>query len=229
MKKILVSWSGGKDSAMMLFELQKSKEYEIAALLTTVTETYERISMHGVRNSLLDRQAELLGLPLVKMYIPKKASNDIYEANMEKILHEYQKKGVDNMAFGDLFLQDIKDYREKNLGKLGMTGIFPLWKRDTSQLIREFIDLGFKAVICCVDPKQFNAKFTGRFIDKAFLRDLPPSVDPCGENGEFHSFVFDGPIFNKPVELSVGEVVLRDSFYFCDLIPAEGTLISNGV
>lgn len=216
-EKILVSWSGGKDSAMMLYEIQKAGQYDIAALLTTVTESYERISMHGVRNRLLELQAESLGLPLCKMVIPMKANNDIYEANLRRILEQYQAEGVNSVAFGDLFLADIKEYRIKNLAKAGMTGLFPIWGRNTSDLVREFIQLGFKAVICCVDPKALPGEFAGRMIDEKFLGDLPASVDPCGENGEFHSFVFDGPLFKKPVRFSLGDVVLRDSFYFRDL------------
>jgi len=191
----------------MLYELQKNGQYEIAALLTTVTESYERISMHGVRNSLLERQAESLGLPLCKMYIPVKASNDVYEANLQKILRQYQAQGVNHVAFGDLFLADIKEYRLKNLSKLGMAGVFPLWGRNTSEMVKEFIQLGFKAVICCIDPKVLDPRFAGRTLDEDFLRDLPSSVDPCGENGEFHSFVFDGPLFKEPIKLSVGEIV----------------------
>lgn len=218
-EKILVSWSGGKDSSMMLYEIQKAGRYEIAALLTTVTESYDRISMHGVRNALLERQAESLGLPLCKISIPKKSTNEVYETRMKKTLEEYQAKGVNRVAFGDLFLADIKAYREKQLSKIGMTGIFPLWKKDTAKLLRKFIAFGFKAVICCIDPRTLDVRFAGRLIDEKFQTDLPPHVDPCGENGEFHSFVFDGPNFKRPIKFSIGEVVLRDSFYFCDLLP----------
>lgn len=216
-EKILVGWSGGKDSSMMLYELQKSGRYEIEALLTTVTETYDRISMHGVRNALLERQAEALRIPLCKVGIPTKCSNEIYEAKMREVMERYQSQGINSAAFGDLYLQDIREYREKNLARIGMTGIFPIWKRDTTEILKEFLNLGFKAVVCCVNPKLLDPSFAGRIIDKNFMNDLPSGVDPCGENGEYHSFVFDGPIFKEPVPISIGPVILRDSFYFCDL------------
>lgn len=217
-EKILLSWSGGKDSCMALYEVQRSQSYEII-ILTTVTEGYDRISMHGVRRMLLERQAESLGLDLTKVYIPRNATNEDYELRMKEVLTKHQKGGVSSVAFGDIFLEDLRRYREKNLSRVGMRGIFPIWRRDTSELIRRFIDLGFKAVVTCIDPKVLNPSFAGRVIDEDFISQLPAQVDPCGENGEFHSFVFDGPIFGKQIKFSVGEVVLRDSFYFCDLLP----------
>jgi uncharacterized protein (TIGR00290 family) len=222
-EKIMFSWSGGKDSAMSLYELQKISSIEISALLTTVTEGYDRISMHGVRRALLEQQARSLGLSLEKIYITKNATNDEYEAKMRANLMEYQSRGVSSVAFGDIFLEDLRKYREENLSKIGMKGIFPIWKRETTELANTFIDLGFKAIITCVDSKVLDKTFAGRIYDKQFLTDLPSSVDPCGENGEFHSFVYDGPMFRKEIPFTIGEVVLRDSrFYFCDLIPSNG-------
>ncbi len=219
-ERILLSWSGGKDSCIALYEIQKSKNYEIS-LLTTVTEGYDRISMHGVRRILLELQAESLGLHLSKIYIPKNATNEEYELRMKEALTKHQKEGVNLVAFGDIFLEDLRKYREENLSRIGMKGIFPIWGRDTALLIRRFIDLGFKAVVACVDPRVLDPSFAGRVIDNDFIRQLPAQVDPCGENGEFHSFVFDGPIFREKVKFSVGDVVLRNSFYFCDLLPDE--------
>ncbi len=219
-ERILLSWSGGKDSCMALHEIQKSNGYEIV-LLTTVTEGYDRISMHGVRRALLERQAESLGLHLVKVYIPKKSTQEEYELRMKEVLTKHQNEGANSVAFGDIFLEDLRRYREENLYRIGMRGIFPIWRKNTSELIRRFIDLGFKAVVTCVDPKALDPSFAGRVIDDDFISQLPVHVDPCGENGEFHSFVFDGPIFEREVKFSLGEVVLRDSFYFCDLLPDE--------
>jgi len=218
-KRVLVAWSGGKDSAMALYELQKQHDYEIVALLTTVTEDYDRISMHGVRRTLLEKQAESMGLQLEKVYITKNASNQEYEMKMKDALIKYKTRGVTVVAFGDIFLEDVRRYREANLSKIGMEAIFPIWGRDTTELAQKFIELGFKAIVTCVDSKFLDKKFVGRIYDDRFLCELPPSVDPCGENGEFHTFVFDGPIFRKRVEFKVGEIVLRDGrFYFCDLI-----------
>jgi uncharacterized protein (TIGR00290 family) len=217
-EKILLSWSGGKDSCMALYEIQKSNGYE-TALLTTVTEDYDRISMHGVRRTLLEKQAESLGLRLIKIYISKKSTQEEYELRMKEVLTNHQKEGVSSVAFGDIFLEDLRKYREENLYRIGMKGIFPIWRKNTSELIRRFIGLGFKAVVTSVDPKALDPSFAGMVIDDDFLSQLPVQVDPCGENGEFHSFVFDGPIFEKEVKFSSGEVVLRDSFYFCDLLP----------
>lgn len=220
MEKILFAWSGGKDSAMALYELRKNNDFEILALLTTVTEGYERISMHGVRKILLERQAESLGLFLEKIFISKKSSNEEYEAKMKDKLTDYRRRGVSSVAFGDIFLEDLKKYREENLRKVEMKGIFPVWKRDSAELARAFIALGFKAIITCIDSSVLDRRFAGRVFDEDFLTQLPPHVDPCGENGEFHSFVFDGPIFSKPILCQKGEVVLRDErYYFCDLLP----------
>jgi uncharacterized protein (TIGR00290 family) len=223
MKKILYSWSGGKDSAMALHELLKDDSCEIRALLTVVTQDYGRISMHGVREEMLKLQAESLGMPLEKVFITKNSDSKEYELRMKDILTRYKELGIEAVAFGDIFLEDLKRYREERLQEIGIEGIFPIWKRDTRELANTFIDLGFKAVITCVDSKALDGKFAGRFFDRQFLSDLPAGVDPCGENGEFHSFVYDGPVFKKPVPYDVGEVVLRDQrFYYCDILPKCG-------
>ncbi len=220
MSKVIVSWSGGKDSAMALHTIRASGAYDVLALLTTVTEGYDRISMHGVRRSLLEEQAKSLRLPVEKIYISQNASNEEYETKLREKLLFYQRQGVHSVVIGDIFLEDLRRYREDNLAKIAMKGIFPVWKRDTAELAREFIDLGFKAVITCVDSQHLGKEFAGRGFDRQFLADLPSDVDPCGENGEFHSFVYDGPIFEQPITHQKGEVVLRDNrFYFCDLIP----------
>ena len=214
MKKILYSWSGGKDSAMALHELLKEKAYEVAALLTVVTKDYGRISMHGVREELLELQASALGLHLEKVYISKNSDNKEYELRMKEVLMRYKKLGaVEAVAFGDIFLEDLKRYREERLEEVGMKGIFPIWKRNTGELANTFIDLGFKAVITCVDSKVLDGRFSGRLFDRQFLSEMPSGVDPCGENGEFHSFVYDGPIFRSPIPHELGETVLRDQRY----------------
>lgn len=219
-EKVLVTWSGGKDGAMALYELKKAGNYEVSALLTTVTSDYGRISMHGVRQSLLVQQATSLGYPLEQVFISKRASNEEYEAKMQEALEKYLKAGVSAVAFGDIFLEDLRKYREVNLSKMGMKAIFPIWKRNTTELAQTFVDLGFKAVITCVDSKVLDRRFAGRFFDKQFLSELPSNVDPCGENGEFHSFVNAGPIFREKLSYRLGDIVLRDNrFYFCDLIP----------
>lgn len=212
-------WSGGKDSTLALHQLVKSGEFEIATLLTTVTEDYDRISMHGVRTELLRAQAESLGFPLTLVTIPRGCTNEQYEAGMEAALRQFLARGVASVAFGDIFLEDLKLYREKNLAKLGMEGIFPIWKQDTRELVGRFIRLGYRAVLTCIDPRVLPPSFAGRMIDDEFVEDLPQKVDACGENGEFHSFVFDGPLFKEPIRIGRGESVDRDGFRFCDLTP----------
>ncbi|MFC1714121.1 diphthine--ammonia ligase [Candidatus Poribacteria bacterium] len=219
-KKVIASWSGGKDSAMALHEIQKTQDYEIVALLTTLTEDYDRVSMHGVRRVLLDRQAELLDIYLEKVLISKNTPSEKYEARIEEVLTKYATAGVSAVVFGDIFLENLREYRENNLSKIGMEGIFPLWERDTTELVHTFIDMGFKTITTCVDSKFLGKEFVGRTFDEQFLSELPSGIDPCGENGEFHSFVYDGPIFREPVPCTKGEIVLRDNrFYFCDVIP----------
>jgi uncharacterized protein (TIGR00290 family) len=218
---ILFCWSGGKDSAMALHALLQHNELRVVALLTTVTEGYDRISMHGVRRELLERQARSIGLPLHEVFIPQQCVNPIYEARMEEALRVHYDKGVRTVAFGDIFLEDLRAYREKNLARMGMTALFPIWKRDTRELIRALHSANFRAIAVCIDGKVLDRSFAGRELDQAFFRDLPPHADPCGENGEFHTFVFDGPIFHAPIPVRTGEIIQRDSFVFCDLLPLE--------
>lgn len=222
MEKVLFSWSGGKDSAMALHQILAGHEYQVAALLTTVTEDYDRISMHGVRRVLLEGQAESLGIPLEKVLISKQSSNEEYETKMEQTLTKYKESGVKSVVFGDIFLEDLREYREKNLARLGMKGIFPIWKRNTTELMQSFIALGFRAVTVCVDTQVVDKQFVGRPIDQQFIADFPKTADVCGENGEYHSFVYDGPIFGRGISYTLGEAVLRENrFYYCDLIPTE--------
>ncbi len=223
-EKVIFSWSGGKDSALALYELQKTKNYEIVSLLTTITQDYDRISMHGVRTILLEMQAESLGIPLEKVFITKDATNEQYERKMSEVMAKYPVAGISSVVFGDIFLEDLRKYREDNLSKIGMKGIFPIWKRNTAELAHEFIESGFKAVITCIDSNLLDRMFIGRTFDEQFLSELPSAVDPCGENGEFHSFVYDGPIFQQRILHTTGEVVLRENrFYFCDLLPLQNS------
>jgi uncharacterized protein (TIGR00290 family) len=221
-KGVLMAWSGGKDSALALGKVRAMDGYEVKALLTTVTADFDRISMHGVRRTLLHAQASSLGLPLEEVWIPKDASNEVYEAQMKAVLLKHRDdEGVVDVVFGDLFLQDIRGYREERLGQIGMRGLFPLWGLDTSKLSLEFVERGFRAVVCCTDPRRLGKEFCGREFDRSFLESLPPGVDPCGENGEFHTFTYAGPIFKDEVAITKGEVVLRDGFYFADLLPRD--------
>ena len=218
---VLFAWSSGKDSALAFYELQRGGQHDIRALLTTLTEGYDRISMHGVREALLDRQAASVGMDLAKVRIPRDSSMQEYENRMRQTLEHYRDEGVSSVAFGDIFLEDLRKDRQDKLAQVGMEAIFPIWRRDTAELASEFIDAGFKAVITCADSQMLDGAFAGRDFDRQFLSDLPESVDPCGENGEFHSFVHDGPIFFGKIPYEVGEIVLRDNrFWFCDLIPA---------
>jgi uncharacterized protein (TIGR00290 family) len=222
MEQVILSWSGGKDSAMALYELRRSGDYEVVALLTTVAREFERVSHHGVRVELLEEQAAAVGVALHKLYLPlDRCTNAEYEALMERTMLDFCGSGIRTVAFGDIFLADLRAYRERNLAKVGMRGLFPLWHRDTAELMRTFISLGFRAHLACVDGTKLRREFAGRAIDAPLLCNLPPEVDPCGENGEFHSFVYDGPIFRRPVCVTVGEVVSRDSRYFADLMPAD--------
>ena len=219
--RVLFAWSGGKDSAMALHEIRKDPDVEVDALLTTITRDYDRVSMHGVRRELLEKQAESIGLPLEIVFISSNSSNDDYEAAMRETLEKYAMQGVTAVAFGDIFLEDLRKYREDKLAQVGMTGIFPIWKRDTCELAREFISLGFKAIVSCADSQTGTGAFAGREFDDRLLAELPESCDPCFENGECHSFVYDGSIFREPIPVRTGEIVLRDDrFYFCDILPA---------
>ena len=222
MEKVLFSWSGGKDSALALHEIQKSQKYNITALLTTITRDYDRISMHGVRRVLLEKQARSIGVPLHEVFISKNGSNEEYASKMSEETLKFKQKGVSSVVFGDIFLEDVRRYREENLSAIAMKAIFPLWNMDTARLARSFLDSGFKAVVTCVDSKVLDKRFIGKIVDKQFLSDLPSHVDPCGEKGDFHTFVFDGPIFKEVVKFKKGEIVLRDErFYYCDLLPDD--------
>jgi uncharacterized protein (TIGR00290 family) len=214
-----LSWSGGKDSALALWRLRR-EQLEPEALITTVTENYDRISMHGVRRELLARQAQAVGLSLNEILIPPTCVNDVYEARMAQAFVTSPLSGVEAVAFGDLFLEDVRGYREQRLAAAGTRGLFPLWGQDTSALAREFLDAGFEATLVCVDPRALDPAFCGRPYDERLLAELPPGVDPCGENGEFHTFVSAGPIFAAPIACKTGEIVERDGFVFCDLTPA---------
>jgi uncharacterized protein (TIGR00290 family) len=206
---------------MSAWELQCSGKHEIAALLTTVTEDYDRISMHGVRGELLERQAESLGIPLHKVLIPKDCSNELYERRMSEAFSHFKSQGITKIAYGDLFLEDVKNYRDRQLAQTGMTGVYPIWMRDTTELVRTFIGLGFKAILACVDTQAIDASFAGREIDAHLLRDLPDGADPCGEYGEYHSFVYAGPIFRQSIACQAGERIMRSArFNYCDIMPA---------
>ncbi len=234
-----MNWSGGKDSALTLYHVLKEKQYDVKYLVTSCSQEYDRISMHGVRVSLLKRQAEAIGIPLKIMYVPTMPTMEAYDAAMAKLLTKFKNEGIEYSIFGDIFLQDLRKYREDRLAEVGLKGVFPIWKRPTTDLAREFIDLGFKSILVCIDEECLNASFCGRMIDDQLLSDLPPKVDPCGENGEYHSFAFNGPIFRNPVDFSMGEKVRRTyakpktipdnkdcvccktsdaAFWYCDLI-----------
>jgi len=222
-KPVLFCWSGGKDSALALHSLLRDPEFQVTGLLTTVTEGFDRISMHGVRRELLHRQADAIGLPVEEVFIPPQCPNTCYEARMAEAMHRCRGRGIQHVAFGDIFLEDLRAYREANLLQAGMKALFPIWKIDTRELAKRFLSEGFRAITACIDPRKLDPSFAGRELDAAFFRDLPSSVDPCGENGEFHTFVFAGPIFQYPIGVQAGRVVERDSFIFCDLLPAEST------
>jgi uncharacterized protein (TIGR00290 family) len=218
-EKVIVAWSGGKDSALALYEILNSGSYEVLELLTTVTKDYDRISIHGVRRVLLEQQAKALRIPLEEVFITKGASDAEYEGELLKTLKRHRDNGVFSVVFGDIFLEDVRKYRERILEKVGMNGILPLWKKDTKELALKFINLGFKAIITSIDSNVLGKDFVGREYDEQFLSDLPADVDPCGENGEFHSFVYDGPIFHESVSFTKAENVLRENrFYYCDLL-----------
>jgi uncharacterized protein (TIGR00290 family) len=243
-EKIVFCWSGGKDSALALNRVLRDERYEVVSLLTTCNDHFQRVSMHGTRVELLDRQAASIGLPLEKIFVSQRSSNEEYQQKMSACLLAHQARGVIGCAFGDIFLEDLKRWREDNLAGIGMRGIFPIWKEDTNGLMREFFRLGFGTIICCVNDAYLDETAVGRQIDEEFIRILPPNVDPCGENGEFHSFAFAGPVFKEPVKFKVGEKVYRPvevthpvdansayvcpttgpratkGFWFCDLLPA---------
>jgi uncharacterized protein (TIGR00290 family) len=224
---VLFCWSGGKDSAMALHVLGQDGRFHIVSLLTTVTEGFDRISMHGVRRELLLQQVRSIGLPLQEVRIPPQCSNRLYEQRMEEALRVHYAAGVRKVAFGDIFLEDLRAYRENNLARIGMTALFPIWKRDTRELVRYFRVHQFRSVAACIDPRILPRTFAGRELDPSFFAELPPQADPCGENGEFHTFAFDGPIFRHAIPFRTGEVVERDSFVFCDLLPVVKPEVEN--
>jgi uncharacterized protein (TIGR00290 family) len=215
---VIISWSGGKDSMLALHDIRSSGDFEVVAALTTMSKDYDRICMHGVRRSLLHRQAAALDLPLEEIVLPQQPTNAEYEAGLNAALESYKAKGVRRIIFGDIFLADLKEYRDKNLAKLGMAGIYPLWLKDSRAIVQRFLTLGYATLLVCVDTKVLSGDFAGRALDDALLKDLPSTVDPCGENGEFHTFVWKGPLFREPLALRLGEKVLRDQFMYCDLI-----------
>ncbi len=216
--KAFISWSSGKDSAFALLEARRLGLADIVGVLTTVNEVHERVAMHGVRNALLDRQAVALGLPCLKVPLPNPCSNDVYEARMGVAIERIKAWGVRHIVFGDLFLEDIRAYREEKLAAAGMDGIFPLWRRDTGTLAEEMIASGFIAHLVTIDPRKLDRGFAGQPFDRNLLAALPPGVDPCGENGEFHTFVSAGPMFSAPIAVRVGQIVERDDFVFADVV-----------
>lgn len=220
--KALVSWSSGKDCAWALHMLRSEGEVQLAGLLTTVNRTAGRVSMHAVREQLLEMQAAALGLSLIKVLLPSPCSNEQYESAMNEAIERAKADGITVIAFGDLFLEDVRMYREERMAGTGIDPVFPLWKSDTSLLAREMVEAGLRAYITCVDPKQMAPSFAGRTFDTRFLDELPSGVDPCGEHGEFHTFVYDGPMFATPLPIMPGRVEWRDGFVFADLMPGDG-------
>jgi uncharacterized protein (TIGR00290 family) len=231
--KAIFNWSSGKDSALALYKILNEDQFEVTSLLTSINKEFQRISMHGVHVSLLEKQAESLGFPLIKMELPKEPSMEEYREIMSKTMNAIQSQGVSHSIFGDIFLEDLRKYREDQLQAIGMEGVFPLWKIDTTDLIHEFLNLGFRTIVTCINETYLDKSFAGRIIDKDFIKDLPENVDPCGENGEFHTFTFDGSIFKNPIQFEVGEIVKKTYpkpksdgseengeyvFWFCDLI-----------
>ncbi|WP_247231411.1 diphthine--ammonia ligase [Telluribacter sp. SYSU D00476] len=242
MKSAVFNWSGGKDSALALHQVLNEKQYSVECLLTSVNEHYDRVSMHGVRTELLEAQASSIGLPLRKLLLPEMPSMEVYNQVVGERLAELKSRGIDYSVYGDIFLEDLRAYREEQLAQVPMQAVFPIWGRNTRELLQTFINEGYKAVIVCINEKYLDASYAGRLLDQDFLNSLPAGVDPCGENGEYHTFVFDGPIFKQPVPFKLGEVVYRNyqpvsqsdddncgvstpanydtGFYFRDLLPA---------
>lgn len=219
-----MSWSSGKDSAYALHAVQEEAAIDVIGLLTTVNAEADRVSMHAVRRKLLEAQADRLGLPLHVIDLPSPCPNDVYDARMAEAMATAAASGIDHVIFGDLFLGDVRAYREQALAGSGITPLFPLWARSTDELAGEMIAAGVRAVVTCVDPAQLPARFAGRHFDAAFLDELPAGVDPCGEHGEFHTFVWAAPPFRTPIDVEAGEVVERDGFVFCDLLPAPPSM-----
>lgn len=239
MKSAIFNWSGGKDSTLALHLILQEQKYAVKRLVTSVNSEFNRISMHGVREELLKQQASSIGIDLHQIKLPAQPTMDEYNAIMEREIDQLKLLGVTHSVFGDIFLEDLKNYREKQLSKVNIEAVFPLWKKDTTETLNQFIDLGYKTILVSTNANLLPKEFCGRVIDHDFIKDLPKNVDPCGENGEFHTFVFDGPIFSKPIDFTIGDVILREyetpksnddctstqgetnkiGFYFCDLIP----------
>lgn len=231
--KAIFNWSSGKDSALALYKTLQEDRFQITSLVTSVNEEFQRISMHGVHIDLLQQQASSLGIPLMTMQIPKEPTMEQYREIMLSTMDTIKSQGNTHSIFGDIFLEDLRKYREEQLQSIGMEAVFPLWKNDTTELIHEFLNLGFKTIVTCVNETYLDKNFAGRIIDKDFIKDLPENVDPCGENGEFHTFTFDGPIFKNPIQFEIGETVKKTYpkpksdkndkdeeyvFWFCELI-----------
>jgi len=217
-QRIALSWSSGKDSSLALYELRRSGAYDIRCLLTTVTEDYQRVSMHGVREDVLRGQAAAVGLPLTIIRIPRECSNETYEERLRDGLARLKDEGVTAVAFGDIFLEDVRRYREEKNALAGLESLFPLWGRSTADIVDDFLRLGFKALTTCIDGAKLAERFLGRTLDRDFFAELPPGVDPCGENGEFHTFAFGGPVFSHDLDVALGERVRRGQFAFCDVL-----------
>lgn len=224
-----MNWSGGKDSSLALHKVLSEGEFDVKFLLTSVSSQWQRISMHGVRRELLHKQAESIGIELIEVLIPEMPSMEVYEQELNRTLDHLIGQGVTHSIFGDIFLEDLREYREKQLEKRNVLGVFPLWKVPTTDLMQQFITGDFKALVVCVDGNKLDKSYCGRIIDQSFVNDLPSDVDPCGENGEFHTFVYDAPFFRNPIAFDIGETVFREyqtcdpnissQFYFCDLVP----------
>jgi len=241
--KTYMNWSGGKDSSLCLHKIIQENKFDVRYLLTSINKAHNRVSMHGVRTELLLEQANAIGIPLKLIELPEQPDMEEYEQLMSDKVKEMLNEGIEETIFGDIFLEDLKKYREDKLKPLGIHANFPLWKNSTKELMQEFIQLGYKAIIVCVNEKYLDQSFCGRMIDQSFVNDLPDTVDVCGENGEYHSFVFDGPIFKTPIAFEKGEIVYREyskpkdaknehynsvcieeknyGFYFCDLLPVN--------
>lgn len=219
LRRVWLSWSSGKDSAWSLYVLRQQPDIEVVGLLTTVNTTHKRVTMHATRLSILEAQAQAVGLPLYVVPLTWPSSNEAYEQAMRRAIEDARRQGVTHIAFGDLFLEDIRAYRVKQLAGTGIEPLFPLWGEPTASLARRMVDAGLEAIVTCVDPRQLAPAFVGRKFDHAFLDALPAGVDPCGERGEFHTCVLAGPMFREPLSASVGEVVERDGFYFADVVP----------
>lgn len=207
MAKAIFNWSGGKDSALALYKIQIEKKIEVFSLLTTLNKKNKRVSGHGIRESMLDLQSKNMSIPINKIFLPEDVSNETYEKMMKEYWEKKKNEGINYCISGDIFLEDVKEYREKQLSMMDIQSVFPLWKMNSNDVLKEFIDLGFKSIVVCINEKYLDSSFVGRIIDADFVADLPPNIDPCGENGEYHSFVFDGPIFKKPVDFKVNDKI----------------------